>query len=153
LYAGSPNSESVVPVNANATSAVNPPVADSHGQPRVVFAASPFDPDEAVPVLSAAPSYAPEPVAPYATAPVAPVSYSAPVTYHHHHRTRRTVVVRRRPFSHSVAIVGGSALGGAGVGALVGGGPGAIVGGLTGGIGGLIYDRKTHKKKKVIVQR
>lgn len=65
-------------------------------------------------------------------------------------RHRRVVVVRRRPFSHSVAIVGGSALAGAGVGALVGGPPGAIVGALTGGVGGLIYDRRTHKKVIVV---
>jgi hypothetical protein len=65
-------------------------------------------------------------------------------------RHRRTVIVRRRPFSHSVAIVGGSALAGAGVGALVGGPPGAIVGALTGGVGGLIYDRRTHKRVIVV---
>lgn len=70
-----------------------------------------------------------------------------------HRRARRVVVVRHRPFSHSVAIVGGSALAGAGVGALVGGGPGAIVGGLTGGVGGLIYDRKTHRKRRVVIER
>jgi hypothetical protein len=68
-----------------------------------------------------------------------------------HRRYRREVVVRRRPFSHSAAIVGGSALPGAGVGALAGGGKGAIVGGLIGGAGGLIYDRKTHKKRRVVV--
>ncbi|HWD00702.1 MAG TPA: hypothetical protein VG456_28290 [Candidatus Sulfopaludibacter sp.] len=61
--------------------------------------------------------------------------------------------MRRRPFSHSAAIVGGSALAGAGVGALAGGGKGAIAGGLIGGVGGLIYDRKTHKKRRVIVTR
>ncbi len=65
-------------------------------------------------------------------------------------RHRRTVIVRRRPFSHSVAIVGGSALAGAGVGALVGGPPGAIVGALTGGVGGLIYDRRTHRRVIVV---
>jgi len=65
-------------------------------------------------------------------------------------RHRRTVIVRRRPFSHSVAIVGGSALAGAGVGALVGGPPGAIVGALTGGVGGLIYDRRTHRRVVVV---
>jgi len=67
-------------------------------------------------------------------------------------RHRRVVVVRRRPFSHSVAIVGGSALAGAGVGALAGGPPGAIVGALTGGIGGLIYDRKTAHRR-IVVER
>jgi len=68
------------------------------------------------------------------------------------HTRHRVVVVRKRPFSHSLAIVGGSALTGAGVGALIGGPPGAIAGALTGGVGGLIYDRKTHKKR-IIVER
>lgn len=82
------------------------------------------------------------------TARVQTVAYVRPRRRH-----RRVVVVRRRPFSHSAAIVGGSALAGAGVGALAGGPHGAIVGGLVGGAGGLIYDRKTHKKKRVIVRR
>ncbi len=72
----------------------------------------------------------------------------APAVHRQTHRT--TVVVRHRPFSHSVAIVGGSALAGAGVGALVGGPVGAIAGAMTGGMGGLIYDRKTHKKRIVV---
>jgi outer membrane lipoprotein SlyB len=63
---------------------------------------------------------------------------------------RRRVIVRRRPFSHSAAIVGGSALGGAAIGGLAGGGKGALIGGLIGGTGGLIYDRKTHKKRYVV---
>jgi hypothetical protein len=65
-------------------------------------------------------------------------------------RHRRRVVVRRRKFSHSVAIVGGSAAAGAGVGALAGGPHGAIAGALVGGGAGLIYDRKTHKKRVVV---
>jgi len=72
-------------------------------------------------------------------------------TTRRHHR-RRVVVVRRRKFSHSAAIVGGSAAAGAGIGALAGGGKGAIIGGLAGGGAGLLYDRKTAKKKRVVVQ-
>jgi hypothetical protein len=53
-------------------------------------------------------------------------------------------VHHRRPFSHSVAIVAGSAAAGAGIGALAGGGRGAGIGALAGGAGGLIYDRLTH---------
>ena len=67
-------------------------------------------------------------------------------------RTRRVVVVRRRPFKHSAAIVGGSAAAGAGIGALAGGGKGAIAGGLVGGGAGLIYDRATHKKRRVVTR-
>ena len=63
-----------------------------------------------------------------------------------YYRSRHRTVVRRRPFSHSVAIVGGSAAGGAAIGALAGGGKGAAVGALAGGAGGLVYDRLTHKK-------
>ena len=60
------------------------------------------------------------------------------------------MVVRRRPFSHSAAIVGGSAAGGALVGALAGGGTGAGIGALAGGGAGLVYDRLTHKKRVVV---
>ena len=76
-----------------------------------------------------------------------PVVYRRP-----NHRTHRVVVVRKRPFSHSAAIVGGSAAAGAGIGALAGGGKGAIAGGLIGGAGGLIYDRATHKKRRVVTR-
>ena len=54
--------------------------------------------------------------------------------------------VHRRSKKHSAEIIGGSALGGAGIGALVGGGKGALIGGLVGGAAGTVYDRKTHKK-------
>lgn len=54
--------------------------------------------------------------------------------------------VKRRSTKKSAAIVGGSALAGAGIGALAGGGKGAGIGALVGGAGGFIYDRKTHKK-------
>jgi len=67
---------------------------------------------------------------------------------------RRTTVSRRAPryyvhkrsTKHSVAIIGGSAVGGAGIGALVGGKKGALIGGLVGGTAGTVYDRKTRKR-------
>jgi hypothetical protein len=63
--------------------------------------------------------------------------------------TRRTTSrrTRDRPFSHSAAIVGGSAGAGAVIGALAGGGKGAGIGALAGGGAGLVYDRLTHKRK------
>ena len=61
--------------------------------------------------------------------------------YSHHH-----YYVKRRSKLKSAAIIGGSAAGGAAIGALAGGGKGAGIGALVGGAGGLIYDRKTHKK-------
>ena len=68
-------------------------------------------------------------------------------TYADRGTSSRRVVTRERPFSHSVAIVGGSAGAGAAIGALAGGGKGAGIGALAGGGAGLIYDRLTHKKK------
>jgi hypothetical protein len=61
----------------------------------------------------------------------------------------RRVVTKERPFSHSAAIVGGSAGAGAVIGALAGGGKGAGIGALAGGGAGLVYDRLTHKKTRV----
>jgi uncharacterized protein YcfJ len=91
------------------------------------------------------------------TQPGAPASNAArparltTVAYVHrrHYRRSRHVVVRRRSRRKSAMIVGGSALGGAGIGALVGGGKGAAIGAVAGGAGGYIYDRKTRKKKYV----
>jgi hypothetical protein len=50
----------------------------------------------------------------------------------------------RRSTGKSVAIVAGSAAGGAAIGALAGGGKGAGIGALAGGGAGFIYDRLTH---------
>jgi len=63
-------------------------------------------------------------------------------------KARQRRVTRNRPFSHSVAIVGGSAGAGALIGALAGGGKGAGIGALAGGGAGLVYDRLTHKRKE-----
>jgi hypothetical protein len=122
-------------------------------QQRVVaYGSSPFDSETApAPQPAAAPAYAPAPA--YAAAAEAPQVTTQHVVYRRYRRGRRVVVVRRRPFGHSAAIVGGSALAGAGIGALAGGGKGAVVGGLVGGAGGLIYDRKTHKKRRVVYER
>jgi uncharacterized protein YcfJ len=95
------------------------------------------------------------------TAPVAPAVYHpqdrvemSQVYYHRHHRRhhRRVVVVHRRSKKKSAAIIGGSAAGGAAIGALAGGGKGAAIGALAGGAGGFIYDRATHKKKRVVTE-
>jgi hypothetical protein len=60
--------------------------------------------------------------------------------------SRPRYVVKRRSKAKSVAIVGGSAAAGAGIGALAGGPTGAGIGAIAGGTAGFIYDRKTHKK-------
>jgi hypothetical protein len=62
--------------------------------------------------------------------------------------TRPVVVKQKRPFSHSAAIVAGSAGAGAAIGALAGGGKGAAIGALAGGGAGLIYDRMTANKQR-----
>jgi hypothetical protein len=125
----------------------------------VVYGSSPFAETPATaPAYRAYNAPPPEP---------APMPYAAPVRgdaersvaparvvpqrryYRTSHGRRRYVVVRKRPLSHSAAIVGGSAAGGALIGALAGGGKGAAIGALAGGGGGLIYDRATHKKTLV----
>ncbi len=81
----------------------------------------------------------------YAERPVVRRRTYAPESYGYAERS--TVTYRRpRPFSHSVAIVGGSAGAGAAIGALAGGGKGAGIGALAGGAAGLIYDRLTHNR-------
>ena len=66
---------------------------------------------------------------------------SAPVVEREYYVDRRG---HRRSTKKSVAIVAGSAAGGAAIGALAGGGKGAGIGALAGGGAGFIYDRLTH---------
>jgi len=141
----------VAPTTASYTAPLgNPePVSRDPNAP-VVYGASPFGSD----AVTGAPAPAPPVAAPAYAASMAPAYTSAPVPYRRYYRDsrgrRRYVVVRRRPFSHSAAIVGGSAAGGALIGALAGGGKGAAIGALAGGGGGLVYDRLTHKKSLVV---
>ena len=78
------------------------------------------------------------------------VVVSEPEVVYRDRETRRTTSrrTRDRPFSHSAAIVGGSAGAGAIIGAVAGGGKGAGIGALAGGGAGLVYDRLTHKRKE-----
>lgn len=94
----------------------------------------PATPDQIVQPVAASPATQPE-------AGRATVSQPSP-------RVRRTYtpVRRKRPTSHSVAIVGGSAGVGAAIGALAGGGKGAGIGALSGGAGGFIYDQLTRNR-------
>jgi uncharacterized protein YcfJ len=84
-----------------------------------------------------------------ASAVAVPVA-AAPVRERVVYRTRTVArpryYVHTRSKKHSAEIIGGSAIGGAGIGALVGGKKGALIGGLVGGAAGTVYDRKTHKK-------
>jgi uncharacterized protein YcfJ len=84
-----------------------------------------------------------------ASAMAVPVA-AAPVRERVVYRTRTVArpryYVHTRSKKHSAEIIGGSAIGGAGIGALVGGKKGALIGGLVGGAAGTVYDRKTHKK-------
>jgi len=84
--------------------------------------------------------------APAAAVPVAAAPVRERVVYRTSAAARPRYYVHTRSKKHSAMIIGGSAVGGAGIGALVGGKKGALIGGLVGGAGGTIYDRKTHKK-------
>jgi hypothetical protein len=53
---------------------------------------------------------------------------------------------KTRSTKSSVMIIGGSTVGGAGIGAIVGGKKGALIGGLIGGAAGTVYDRTTRHK-------
>ncbi len=120
--------------------------AQFQANPTQPYSAQPFTPLNAYGSPMTVASYAPVPQA-------TPAYYERPVVRPVIRRTtyvtpRRTVVVqkRKRPFTHSLAIVGGSAGAGAAIGALAGGGKGAGIGALAGGAAGLIYDRLTHNK-------
>ncbi len=76
----------------------------------------------------------------------APLPASAVVRRRYTH----TYYVRHRSKKKQAAIIGGSALGGAGIGALAGGKKGALIGAGIGGVGGAIYNQKT--KNKTVVQ-
>ena len=120
------------------------PATSSYLAP-VAPAAAPAAPP---PVAGAPVAYAPAPVAgaPVAT-PVAATSGRVVTRNRVGYRTARPrYYVHERSKKHTVEIIGGSALGGAGIGALVGGKKGALIGGLVGGAAGTVYDRKTHRK-------
>ena len=57
------------------------------------------------------------------------------------------LVRHTRSTKGSVLIIGGSTVGGAGIGAIIGGKKGALVGGLLGGAAGTVYDRTTRHKE------
>ncbi|PYQ44656.1 MAG: hypothetical protein DMF77_06580 [Acidobacteria bacterium] len=121
-------------------------------QPAAVAPATPvpgtyLDPVAPAPVAAVPP---PQAFAGSGAGAVAVPVAAAPVRERVVYRTRTVArpryYVHRRSKKHSAEIIGGSAIGGAGIGALVGGKKGALIGGLVGGAAGTIYDRKTHKK-------
>lgn len=59
---------------------------------------------------------------------------------------KHTYYVRHRSKKKQAAIIGGTALAGAGVGALAGGKKGALIGAGVGAAGGAIYNQKTKNK-------
>src|SRR5258708_30535888 len=81
-----------------------------------------------------------------ASAVAVPVA-AAPVRERVVYRTRTVArpryYVHTRSKKHSAEIIGGSAIGGAGIGALAGGKKGALIGRLGGGAARTVYDRKT----------
>lgn len=115
---------------------------------------SPSDTSSPVPAYTAAQPLpvAPAAVATPAAAPERVVVGERAVTPNQPRTVRRTrVVTKTRSGKKSALIIGGSAVGGAAIGGLVGGKKGAVIGGVVGGAGGTVYDRKTRKKKKVVV--
>jgi hypothetical protein len=89
-------------------------------------------------------------IAPAAPAAVQPTESRAPQARREVADDRPRYVETTRSKKKSAAIVGGSAAAGAAIGALAGGGKGAAIGAIAGGTGGLIYDRKTAKKRERI---
>jgi hypothetical protein len=120
------------------------------------YAPAPMPSDAVTPATPVV--YANSPYAPAFNAPAPRVAAQAPAPIERRQTARSSVVestqprvvTKKRPFSHSAAIVGGSAAGGAAIGALAGGGKGAAIGALAGGAGGFIYDRLTNKKTEVV---
>jgi hypothetical protein len=110
-----------------------------------------LDPAAAAPAVPPAQAFA-APAAGTVAVPVAAAPVRERVVYRDRVVTRNAArpryYVHKRSKKHSAMIIGGSAVGGAGIGALVGGKKGALIGGLVGGAGGTIYDRTTHKKVK-----
>jgi hypothetical protein len=86
------------------------------------------------------------PVAQTVNTPTRRVVYRNGVAYRTTAPAGSRVVVHKRSTKKSVAIIGGSTVGGALVGGLVGGKKGAVIGGLVGGTAGTVYDRKTRKR-------
>ncbi len=85
----------------------------------------------------------------YENQPVERTVYNdRPRAYNNGYVERTTVYDRHhhRSTKKSIAIVAGSAAGGAAIGALAGGGKGAGIGALAGGGAGFIYDRLTHNR-------
>jgi uncharacterized protein YcfJ len=128
-------------------------------QPAAVAPATPvpgsyLDPVAPAPVAAVPPAQAfAEPGVGAVAAPVAAAPVGERVVYRDRvvYRTRTVAArpryyVHKRSKKHSAEIIGGSAIGGAGIGALVGGKKGALIGGLVGGAAGTVYDRKTHKR-------
>jgi hypothetical protein len=58
---------------------------------------------------------------------------------------------KSRSRNNSIAIIAGSAAGGAAIGAIAGGGKGAAIGAIAGGAGGYVYDRMTRRGSVVDV--
>ena len=104
------------------------------------------------------------PTVQYITEPAAPAPVTRTVVRRAPARTTRSVyrastagpsapvqreprrVRKTRSTKGSVLIIGGSTVGGAGIGAIVGGKKGAVIGGLLGGAAGTVYDRTTRHK-------